>query len=90
MYRPSRPLSKGQRGGRRQCTDTQDGYVKLRGEVGSQCTDTQNLYPVVRGEVGDRVQTLRTSMYRKEERRETLYRHSGLLCKGQMGGGNTV
>ena len=62
MYRHSGPLSKGQRGDRRQSTETQDSYVKLRGEVGSQSTDTQDLYPVVRGEVGVSVQTLRTSI----------------------------
>ena len=30
----SGPLSKGQRGGGRQCTDTQHLYLKVRGEVG--------------------------------------------------------
>ena len=46
------PLSKGQRRGGRQCTDTQDLYLKVRGEVGTQHTDTQDLYLKVRAGVG--------------------------------------
>ena len=34
VYRHSGPVSKGQRGGGRQCTDTQDLYLKVRGELG--------------------------------------------------------
>ena len=34
VYRHSGPLSKGQRGGWRQCTGTQDLYLKVRGEIG--------------------------------------------------------
>ena len=52
MERHSGPLSKGQRGGGTQCTDTEDLYLKVRGEVGTQCTYTQDLYLKVRGEVG--------------------------------------
>ena len=62
MYRHAGPLSKSQRGGGRQCTDTQDLYLKVRWEVGTQCTDTQGLYLKVRGDVGDSVQTLTTSI----------------------------
>ena len=69
------------------CRDTQDLYLKVRGEVRTQCTDIQDLYLKVRGEMGDRVQTLRTSIERSEGRWETLYRHSGPLSKGQRGGG---
>ena len=38
--------------------------------------------------MGDSVQTIRTSNQRSEGRWETVYRHSGPLCKGQMGGGS--
>ena len=63
------PLSKGQRGGGRHCTDTQDVYIKVRGELGSQFTDTQDLFLEVRGEVGDSVHILSISIFRKEDRR---------------------
>ena len=59
MFRNSGPLSKAQKGGERQCTNTQDLNLKIRGEVGTQCRDTENLQLKVRGEVGDSVQTLR-------------------------------
>ena len=62
MYRHSGPLSKGQRGGATKCTDTQDLYLKVSGEVGTKFTETQYLYLKVRGEVVDLVQTLRTSI----------------------------
>ena len=61
MYRHSGLLSKGQRGGGRQYTDTQDLYPKVRGEVGTPWY-IQDLYLKVRGEVRDNVQTLRTSI----------------------------
>ena len=51
MERHLGPLSKAQRGGGKQCTVTQDLYLKVRGEVGTQCRDTQDLYLKVRGEV---------------------------------------
>ena len=35
MYRYSGPLSRSQRGGGRQCTYTQDLYLKVRAEVGT-------------------------------------------------------
>ena len=46
----------------RQCRETEDLYLKVRGEVGTECTDIQDLYVKVRGEVGDSVQTLMTSI----------------------------
>ena len=58
MYRHSGLLSKGQRGGGRQCIDTQDLYLKVRGEVGTQCTDTQDLYQKVMKELGTSWYTL--------------------------------
>ena len=62
MNRHSGPLSKGRRGGGRQCIDTKDFNLKVRGEVDTQCRDSQDLYLKVRGEVGDSVQTVRTSI----------------------------
>ena len=62
MYRHSEPVSKGQMGGGRQCTDSQDLYLKVRGEVDTQCRDTQDLYLKLIWEVGDSVQTHRTSI----------------------------
>ena len=70
-----------------QCRATQDFYLKVRGAVGSQCSDTQALYLKVRGVVGDSVQTLRSSIRRSERRWENVYTYSGLLSKGQRGGG---
>ena len=61
-YTLTGPLSKGESGGGRQCTDTQDLYLKIREEEGIQGTDTKDLYPEGRGEEGDSVQTLRTSI----------------------------
>ena len=37
--------------------------------------------------MGKRVHILRTSIQRSEGRWVTVYRHSGPLCKGKMGGG---
>ena len=68
MYRHSGLLSKGQRGGGRQCTDTQDLYPKVRGEVGTQCTDTQDLYLKIRRELGTPWYTL-TGLLSKGQRR---------------------
>ena len=51
MDRNSGPVSKGQRGGVRRCTDTQDLYLKVRAGMGTQCRDTQDVYLKVRGEV---------------------------------------
>ena len=87
VYRHSGPLDEGQRRGGRQCTDTQDLYLKVRGDLKPQCTDTQDLYMKVRGEVADSVQTLRTSIQWSEGRLEIGYRHSGPLCKGKRRGG---
>ena len=52
MNRLSAPLPRGQRGSGRQCTDTEDLFLKVRGEVGTKCTDTQDLSLKVRWEVG--------------------------------------
>ena len=51
MYRHSEPLDEGQRRGGRQCTDNQDLYLKVRGDLKPQCTDTQDLYMKVRGDL---------------------------------------
>ena len=50
MYRHSVPLSKGQRGGGRPSTDTQDLYLKVRGEVGD---SVQHSGPLPIGHSGD-------------------------------------
>ena len=70
-----------------QGTEMQDLYLKVRGEEKIQCRDTQALYLKDRGVVGDSVQTLRSSIRRSERRWENVYTYSGLLSKGQRGGG---
>ena len=52
VYRHSGSLSHSKRAGGRQCTDTEDLFLKVRGEVGTKCTDTQDLSLKVRWEVG--------------------------------------
>ena len=62
MDRHSGPRCEGEMLDVRQCRETQDLYLKVRGEEGTECTDIQDLYVKVRGEVGDSVQTLMTSI----------------------------
>ena len=52
VYRQSGPLSRGRRGGGRQCTETMDFYLKVKGKMDTQYRDTQDVYLRVRGEVG--------------------------------------
>ena len=87
MNRNSGPLPKGQRGGGNKVYRHSVPLSKSERGGGNIVYTHSGTLSKGQREVGDSVQTVRTSNKRSGGRWETVNRHSGPLCKGQMGGG---
>ena len=76
--------------GGRQCTDSQDLYPEVRGEVGDSIQTLRISIKRSDGRWEHTVKPLRTSILMSEGRWETVSRDSGPLSKHPRGGGNTL